>query len=366
MPTYNPKNERIKRDYFAYQTEANHKSESTVAGICRAILYFEDYTGFKDFATFNKEQAIAFKKRLAAKKSQHTGDFISKATMLTTVSSLKDFFGWLAWQPGYKSRIHVPDIDYFNLADKEISIAKANKFQNFPTLEQIRKVIFSMPSDTDIQRRNRALIALTILTGMRDSAIASLRLKHIDLGCDPILVRQEPDQVKTKFSKQILSYFVPIGEDIKAIVVDWIRELREGKLYSQSDPVFPRTRLAHDGNQTFIVRGLDAVCWSTTTPIRKIFREAFESCGLPYFHPHLFRQTLVHLGEQVCGTPEDFKAWSQNLGHESPLTTFTSYGNLDPYRQGEIIKRLAKSETSNDLAEKIAEMMRKSGYVPRG
>ena len=26
------------------------------------------------------------------------------------------------------------------------------------------------------------------------------------------------------------------------------------------------------------------------------------------------------------------KAWSQNLGHENPLTTFTSYGHIDLYR----------------------------------
>jgi integrase len=38
-----------------------------------------------------------------------------------------------------------------------------------------------MPSDTELERRNRALIAFAVLTGARDSAIATLRLKHVDL-----------------------------------------------------------------------------------------------------------------------------------------------------------------------------------------
>ena len=41
-----------------------------------------------------------------------------------------------------------------------------------------------------------------------------------------------------------------------------------------------------------------------------------------------FRKTLAQFGERVCETPEAFKAWSQNLGHENVLTTFASYGQV--------------------------------------
>jgi len=58
-----------------------------------------------------------------------------------------------------------------------------------------------MPSGNDIELRNRALIAFTLLTGIRDSASASLRLKHIKL--DEKLVEQLPPVVKTKFRKTI-------------------------------------------------------------------------------------------------------------------------------------------------------------------
>ena len=66
------------------------------------------------------------------------------------------------------------------------------------------------------------------------------------------------------------------------------------------------------------------------------------AAGLQYFNPHSIRNTLTQLGETVCQTPEAFKAWSQNLGHERVLTTFFSYGEVATRRQGEIIRILAR------------------------
>jgi len=40
--------------------------------------------------------------------------------------------------------------------------------------------------------------------------------------------------------------------------------------------------------------------------------------------------------------PEEFKAWSQNLGHQSVLTTLYSYGDVPDYRQAELIKKLSQ------------------------
>jgi hypothetical protein len=58
--------------------------------------------------------------------------------------------------------------------------------------------------------------------------------------------------------------------------------------------------------------------------VRAIFRKAFDRVGLPYSNPHSFRNTLVQLAYDLKLDPERFRAWSQNLGHESCLTTFSS------------------------------------------
>ncbi|MBU1334780.1 MAG: hypothetical protein KJ944_16985 [Alphaproteobacteria bacterium] len=74
--------------------------------------------------------------------------------------------------------------------------------------------------------------------------------------------------------------------------------------------------------------------------IRRIFKTAFEAARLPYFNPHSFRSTLALLGQRICRTPEDFKVWSQNLGHEQVLTTLTSYGAVSAHRHAEIMGEL--------------------------
>jgi hypothetical protein len=51
-----------------------------------------------------------------------------------------------------------------------------------------------MPAGTEIERRDRALIAFTILTGARDGATASIKLRHIDI--DQGRLDQDARQVK--------------------------------------------------------------------------------------------------------------------------------------------------------------------------
>lgn len=69
----------------------------------------------------------------------------------------------------------------------------------------------------------------------------------------------------------------------------------------------------------------------------------------------------MQLGQTVCRTPEEFKAWSQNLGHEGVLTTFYSYGEVQESRQSEIFKSLGstqKNESSAQVEEIAAAVLR--------
>ncbi len=309
-------------------------------------------------------RAVAFKKYFSEQKGQQSGEKLSKATLHATLTQLKRFFQWLAWQPGYKSRLQYSDAEYFNLSDKDMRVATTHREQKVPTLEQIKHVINTMPAHTDIERRNRALVAFTLLTGARDSAIASMKLKHVDLIMNN--VNQDAREVNTKSSKTFNTFFFPVGEEIREIVASWVSYLRDEKLWGNDDPLFPATRIALGVSRQFEVAGLAREHWRNASPIRKIFREAFVSAGLPYFNPHSFRHTLVQLGQDVCMTPEQFKAWSQNLGHEKVLTTFLSYGEVACQRQGEIIRDLARPQEAtqadaNAIADAVFKRLRASG-----
>jgi site-specific recombinase XerD len=285
MSKLNPPNERIKRDYFRFLKEARGKSESTVDAVRKAVARFEDYTGARDFKTFRREQAIGFKERLAETSGQRTGESLSLSTQSSTLGMLREFFTWLAWQPGFKSKIHVPDIEYFSPSIRNSAAARAVKLREFPSVEQVRAVIANMPTGNVVDRRNRALIAMTLLTGIRDRAMVSLSLRHIDMTKSPPLVRQEPDRVETKFAKSINTYFFPVGDDLKQIVADWVDELRTQRLFGPNDPLFPRTKVGVNDDTTFCATGVERVPWSDASPVRTIFRQAFARAGLPYYPP---------------------------------------------------------------------------------
>jgi hypothetical protein len=157
-----------------------------------------------------------------------------------------------------------------------------------------------------------------------------------------------------------------VGEEVRGIVAEWVSFLRNEKLWGNDAPLFPETRVALDSDREFAALGLTQEHFSNASPIRTIFRKSFVNAGLPYFNPHSFRITLVQIGQKVCKTPEQFEAWSQNLGHEKVLTTFLSYGEVACQRQGEITRDLARPQRAkptdvDEIAEAVCKKLRSSG-----
>jgi integrase len=247
-------------------------------------------------------------------------------------------------QPGYRSKITYSDADYFNPSNHDGRIAKASTPRPTPSLEQIRHVVAVMPVKTELQKRDRALLAFTILSGARDDAIASMKIRHVDL--ERRTVFHDAREVRTKNRKTHISTFFPVGDDFEEMVTDWVAFLTKDKLFGPDEPLFPATKVAVGPDGLFGAVGLDRVAWTNAGPIRCIFRQAFERADLRYFHPRSFRRTFAALGERVCQTPEDFKAWSQNLAHEGVLTTFSAYGAVAAQRQAEIINGMSRKSGS--------------------
>ena len=222
---HNAENERIKHKYFEFLKEAKRQNVSSVDSVAQAIARFEEYTKYKSFKTFRNEQAVGFKSHLSKQTNIKTGKPLSKAFLNSTLRHLKNFFQWLYMQPGYKSKINYTDTEYFNLSEKESRIANTKRQKDFPTIDQIKGVIQFMPFESATQKRNKALIAFITLTGMRDAAVASLKIKHVDF--EKNCVYQDANEVKTKFSKSFTTYFFPVGDDLKAIVRQWVTYLKD-------------------------------------------------------------------------------------------------------------------------------------------
>lgn len=335
---FNEENERIKRRYLLFLREAKRSDMATVDKASEAILRFERSTGYKTFKRFHIEQAITFKNRLSNEKNARTGAPLSKATVDSTLRMIKAFIHWLAGQPGYKSRIAYADAEYFNLNAKDARIAHTARDTPGPTPEQCRHAFAQMPNATPLQRRDRALFAFLMLTGARDGAIASLRLKHIDLvqGC----VYQDAREVQTKFAKTFTAWFFPVDDAYFRAFRDWVAYLRQEELFGPNDALFPKPLMGlKDGS--FAPLGLSRETYSNAGKLRTVIKHAFTSAGLPPFAPHSFRKTLGLMANEHCKTPEQFKAWSMNLGHENIATTLSAYCPVSPSRQGELIRGMA-------------------------
>lgn len=355
----NPRNDRAKRDYLVWLKEAKQRSPATVEQVRHAIDRLEVYTGYKDFSTFNKEQAISFKAALLASKDARTGKVISLATVHHVLQAVKDFLAWLHGQKHFQRRIRPADIAYLNLTAGEERQAHTTAPRRYASLEQYRTVLSAMPAGNEPEMRDRALMAFLLLTCMRDAAIVGLKLRHVSI--DRNRVFQDPRDLKTKFRKATVTIFYPVGDDVLRIAQDWVAYLTNEKQFGPDDPLFPKTVVAQDAQGNFAPVGLSREHWANAAPVRQMFKTAFERVGLAYVSPHSIRNTLTQLAYQLQLTPEEFKAWSQNMAHDQPLTTLNSYGQVTIERQAEIITGLRHKKltaTPEDaIADKIADKL---------
>jgi integrase len=327
----NAANERLKHRYFIYLREARQLGEHSIDQVAKALDRFEEQTRRRPFREFRTEQAVSFKRALSHQRARRSEEPLSRATVSSTLYALRDFFVWLSDQRGFRNRLQRSDADYFRPSRSYEAVARARRPKPVPSLDQIRAMLDVMPSATSIDRRNRAIVALTILTGARDNAIASLRLKHLDLADRQLF--QDAREVRTKFSKTFPTWFFPVGQDFVVIVADWKQELEAVHGYRPDDPLFPQTEVPLSAGGDVLLPRLKRQCWANADPIRKVFKQACGAAALPDFRPHSFRHTLAQLADDFCTTPGDYKSWSQNLGHEDVLVTLTSYGTVPNHKQ---------------------------------
>jgi integrase len=336
----NPANERLKHRYFGYLREARQLGEHSIDQVAKALDRFEEHSRRRQFRDYRPEQAVSFKKHLGSVNSQSGKGRLSKATVSSTLHALRDFFLWLAEQKGFRNRIQRTDADYFRPSRSDEAISRAPGQMEVPTIAQVRAMLAGMPGASVVERRNRALVAFTILTGARANATASFRLKHLNLSERQLY--QDAREVRTKFRKTFTTTLFPVGEDFVDLVTAWKTELETVHGFGPDDPLFPPTAVSFGASGEHLPPRLCKECWANSDPIRRIFKEASAAAGLPSFKPHSFRHTLVQLGGHACASPAEYKAWSQNLGHDGVLVTLTSYGTIPSYMQRDLISGIGK------------------------
>ncbi len=281
------------------------------------------------------------------------------ATVYHHLRHLKSFLTWLSDQPRYKSRVKPDAISYLTLDKKKVKEITASKPVNSPSLEYVRKLTDSIDIKTEIDRRDRAMIAFLLQSGMRDKAVITL-----PLGCfDPITfkIEQSPKYgVDVKFGKPVISRLLNFDDKLIKYVLEWADYLKNAKLFGDTAPLFPRSKVIQAPNSlSFESNEVEPVFWSSAGPLRQILKERATKAGLPYFYPHSYRHAAIKLATRRCCTPEQMKAVSQNFGHENIGTTLLTYGKIEQGRVDEVLDGIDFSSDSDQAVkdEQIDKMI---------
>ncbi len=347
-------NAKIKREYKEWLEKAKGLSITTVDQMLRPIVLYESIFNNEDFGHFRKQKALEFISYLRMKQN---GNKLSSNSIRTYLMHLKSFFEWLITQPGYKSKIHSSDLEYLRVSKKESRLAAQKTIRKYPSKQDIIDLVNSVEIKNDVDRRDQAIIAFSFLTGMRDSAIISLRLNCIDI--ERLWVEQNPRfGVNTKGSKIIFSKIFKFDKDLFDVVIRWVNYLKK-KGYTDVDPVFPRCKneFIDDGYSFQESTEIEPCFWSSSNSIRKIFKERSEKAHLPYFPPHAFRHSAVEYALGLARNGMEVKAISQNFGHEDVSTTISVYANLPLDQLMNLLDDMELGKKSITLNEESIKML---------
>ena len=350
-------NEQRKREFFEYLRGAEGFAESSVHTFAEAITQWQLFSENEDFGNFNKTRALAFRDWLKNRPSNTETGQVSLATQYNYLRRIKRFFKWLSEQPNYRNRVLKSEVDFLKLPKKEARIATSGTTKQMPTFEEVQTIIESIPTRNETDKRDRAMISFALITGIRISAIASLKMKCFDR--EKKLIDQNPgDGVKTKNAKHILTTFFPIGWNApERYFLEWFDYLKT-KGFQPDDPIFPATKSGFiDGQKEEIKGFVSNEFWASSDGARKVFKKRCEEADLPYFNPHSFRHLIVRLMSKAKLTEEEKRAISLNLGHAHVGTTFGAYGygSMSQNDAIDIVQKIKLSEGNGEFSLSLTE-----------
>ncbi len=325
-------NGRIEHEYIEYLRKAKRRSEGTIRKVEDALVHWKKITKDRDYKKPIHSKVIM---EFTDKLRKDSG--LSHSSIKDVIIQVRQFFFWLSDQTGFKKCVNKSYLEYFSLVPEEKNSHLYRNHREYPTLEQVKTLIESIYVETFMDMRDQAMIAFMYLTGVRVTALSTLRIGSYN--ADTKRVDQNPARgIKTKYSKRIEGRLFDIDTALTKIVKDWHQLLIDSG-YSLTDPLFPAAESNKDGlaytkSQDLSHRPI------TSSRIRVVLKERCIEAGLPAFNPHSLRHGLTALAWTGVRDGMDIKALSQILGHETIMLVLTTYGNLPPQTLDQCIKNI--------------------------
>jgi integrase/recombinase XerD len=306
-------------DYLDYQDRIEQCCQDTLKRKWAYMRHFLEYACGNSFISL-EELNLTFPNYLESARNDNISSHLSPVTIRRTLLEIRDFFRWAMLYKRKKYKKVSPTW----LNTLRISKSRLNKAglpdREYFSLEDTLKLCDFEPK-TLIDERDRAAIALLFLSAIRISALTSLKLNCIDI--PSMTIYQNPSEgVRTKNNKSMETILLPIDE-LLVIANDWYEtvftELGENGYW------YPA--LSTDGLRFVDIKDIGDI-ESRNQSLRHGVKRLCKRAGINYRSPHKFRRGHGVYAVKNSENFEQFQAYSQNMGHEDPGTTFKYYSKL--------------------------------------
>ena len=306
-------------DYLDYQARIEQCCKDSLKRKWAYLRHFLEYSCGSSFNDLEKLN-ITFPNYLESARNDLKACRLSPVTIRRNLLEVRDFYKWaMLYRPKKYKKVSLIWLDTLKISKSRMNRAGLPDMKYY-TLEDVLNLCNFKPVSL-IDQRDRAAVAFLFLSAIRASAFTSLKIHAIDL--DSMTVFQSPsDGVRTKNNKMMETILLPESELLE-IVKEWHEkvkcELGDGGLFY---PV-----LSTDGLRFQNQDSVGDVA-SRNKSLRDGVTRLCKRAGIAYRSPHKFRRGHGVYAVKHSRNFEEFQAYSQNMGHEDPGTTFKYYSKL--------------------------------------
>lgn len=306
------------RTYLRYVDHVLQNDPSTVK---RTRAHLRHLLEWADATPFPKARTIdpTFPTYLVQHQDDRHAKTLAPASIAKALANARQFFAFarLEWSLRYKT-ISESWIETLQ-PPRQVRASARLPVRQFWSFEDACKVA-AVSTETLREARGQVAVCMLFLSGMRADALATLPIHCVDLEHQAVL--QLPEfGVRTKNSKAAITYLLTIPV-LQEVVNRWQTRLME------SDQ--PRTSLWYATLST------DGMRFTVTSQafenrreiISKDIRLICQKAGVSYLSPHKLRHGHSVYALKRARDMGQLKAISQNLMHESVVTTDQIYGKL--------------------------------------
>jgi len=210
----------------------------------------------------------------------------------------------------------------------------------YPTIDEAAGLLEAMARTTVADQRARAIFAIAFLGALRADTLSSLRLGDVDE--TNRCIDQDGMAVRSKNGKSLRIAWFPIPECFEREVIGWLAFLRQ-RGFRASDALFPDLDWLQEPRKLFN-KGPDPIpVMRTAHAVTAAFNVASKIVGQSYT-PHSAKHTIAALRDQQQLTHAQRRAWSENMGHESEVTTQTHYAKFTDDERANVMAEIQNGE----------------------